>query len=385
MSNINKTKKVFTGSGSGSSDSSSPKRQDFRLSLTSATPITTTDVTNASTIYAVPYNGNTISLYDGANWVSYDSAEFNLSLGTLTNAKLYDVFCYANSGVPTLEFLVWTNSTTRATALTYQNGVFVKTGATTRRYLGTFYNPGNQSSTVTMTIASPCVVTYTAHGLSANAPVVFTNSGGALPTGITAGTTYYVASLGTMAANTFNISATPGGALINTSGSQSGTHTCTVGTYTEDSIVNRYLFNYYNAVPRPMYRSDATVSWAYTTATYRQSNANLLNQFNFVVGVNDNIVAAQYHARGANTLAGTGIISGIGLDSTTALVDGNKASNTLFQPVVSATVAATYFDTSFSNYTGVGKHYLSMMEYSSAAGTTTWYGATSSMSGVILA
>jgi hypothetical protein len=41
--------------------------------------------------------------------------------------------------VATLEFLAWTNDTTRATALAYQDGVLVKTGALTRRYLGTFY------------------------------------------------------------------------------------------------------------------------------------------------------------------------------------------------------------------------------------------------------
>ena len=38
--------------------------------------------------------------------------------------------------------LVWTNDTTRATTLAYQDGVLVKTGATTRRYLGTLYASG---------------------------------------------------------------------------------------------------------------------------------------------------------------------------------------------------------------------------------------------------
>lgn len=76
-------------------------------------------------------------------------------------------------------------------------------------------------ATVTMTIASPCVVTDTAHGLSANAPVVFLTTG-AMPTGLTAGTWYYVLSPTT---NAYNVSATPGGAAINTSGSQSGTIT----------------------------------------------------------------------------------------------------------------------------------------------------------------
>ena len=244
---------------------------NFRLTLTSGTPVTVSDVTYATTMYLTPYNGNLISLYDGSGWVTYQSAEISLALGTLINLIPYDVFCYANNGVPTLEFLAWTNSTTRATALVYQNGILCKTGALTRRYLGSFYNPGNQSSTVTMTIAAPGVITYTTHGLAANAPVVFTTSG-ALPTGIIAGTTYYVASAAVtaMTANTFQISATPGGTPITTTGSQSGTHTCTVPTYTEGSQLNRYLFNSDNQVPRQMTRTDAATSWTYTTNTIRQ-------------------------------------------------------------------------------------------------------------------
>lgn len=79
------------------------------------------------------------------------------------------------------------------------------------------------SSTVTITIASPGVVTWTGHNFLATSPIVFTTTG-ALPTGLTAGTTYYVVS---PAANTFQVAATPGGAAINTSGSQSGVHTAT--------------------------------------------------------------------------------------------------------------------------------------------------------------
>lgn len=80
-----------------------------------------------------------------------------------------------------------------------------------------------KTSTVTMTIASPCVVTWTSHPLYVNAPIKFTTTG-ALPTGITAGTTYYVISSG-FGINSFQISASIGGAAINTSGTQSGVHT----------------------------------------------------------------------------------------------------------------------------------------------------------------
>jgi hypothetical protein len=88
----------------------------------------------------------------------------------------------------------------------------------------TFQQPS--SSTVTITIASPAQINWNAHGLVVNTAVVFSTTG-ALPTGLTAGTTYYVIA---PAANHFNVSTTPSGAAITTSGTQSGTHTATTAT-----------------------------------------------------------------------------------------------------------------------------------------------------------
>jgi hypothetical protein len=81
---------------------------------------------------------------------------------------------------------------------------------------------GLSPASFTVTIGASAVVT-TAISLANNLPVILTNEGypSALPTGLVVGTTYYVKnSTGT----TFNLSATPGGAAITTSGSQSGTH-----------------------------------------------------------------------------------------------------------------------------------------------------------------
>lgn len=78
-----------------------------------------------------------------------------------------------------------------------------------------------RNSTVTITIASPGVVTWTAHPLVNGNQISFTTTG-TLPTGLVAGTTYYVVN---KAANTFELSATEGGSSINTSGTQSGVHT----------------------------------------------------------------------------------------------------------------------------------------------------------------
>ena len=82
-----------------------------------------------------------------------------------------------------------------------------------------------ETSTATLSIASPCVVSKTAHGLEVGNKISFTTTG-ALPTGLTASTNYYIISSG-FGANSFRLSATFGGTAINTSGTQSGVHTYT--------------------------------------------------------------------------------------------------------------------------------------------------------------
>jgi hypothetical protein len=78
---------------------------------------------------------------------------------------------------------------------------------------------GYSASTITLTIAIPCVVTTTLNLPDLTAIVLETS--GALPTGLSVGVTYYTRFL---SATTFNLSTTPTGALINTTGSQSGVH-----------------------------------------------------------------------------------------------------------------------------------------------------------------
>jgi hypothetical protein len=110
-----------------------------RLTLTTAVPVTTADVTGASaaTIYWTPFRGNRCAVYDGTAWTELAFAEISVGVPA-TTATMYDVFVYNNSGVLALEFTAWTNDTTRATALALQDGVYIKSGTTTRRYLGSF-------------------------------------------------------------------------------------------------------------------------------------------------------------------------------------------------------------------------------------------------------
>jgi len=81
------------------------------------------------------------------------------------------------------------------------------------------------SNTVTITIATPGVISLTAHGFFVGQKVQLTTTG-SLPTGLTASTTYFVTEID---ANSFSLATSlvnaAAGTRINTTGSQSGTHT----------------------------------------------------------------------------------------------------------------------------------------------------------------
>jgi hypothetical protein len=106
---------------------------------------------------------------------------------------------------------------------------------------------GIANAGVNISIASPAVCSV-ASSLVAyeGAPIMFVTSG-VLPTGVLTGITYYVRNY---SAGSFNISATPSGALINTSGTQSGTQSLswlpynltTIQEASDVPIVQNYIF-----------------------------------------------------------------------------------------------------------------------------------------------
>jgi hypothetical protein len=123
------------------------------------------------------------------------------------------------------------------------DGTIVLFGATaTRLYkldntaLG--WVPVSKVTTLTsISNASPGVFTKNSHGLE-NGDTFVLSTSGALPTGLTAGTVYYVVN---KTANTFEASLTAGGASINTSSAGSGTHSMTY-KYTSVSSTDNWQF-----------------------------------------------------------------------------------------------------------------------------------------------
>jgi hypothetical protein len=258
-----------------------PSICNLRLTLTTAVPVTTSDVTGAGTLYAALYKGNKVSLFDGTRWKVYMFTERSLAL-SLTSGKNYDVFLYDNAGTLTLELsAAWTNDTTRADALALQDGVYVKSGATTRRYLGTIR--------------------------------------------------------------------------------ASGTNT------TEDSLLKRYVWNYYNRVPRPMSVIDTTNSWTYATAAWRYSNNSSANRLEYVVGLNEDRVVAHALSQ-ASTGSGIACSNGIGVDSSTA----NSAQQFIESSNPTAAGSGDLF-AQYRGYPGIGFHFIAWIEYV-RAGTATFAG-----------
>ena len=106
--------------------------------------------------------------------------------------------------------------------------LFITPAKLATRFISAATNPvvrafSTTSGTFTVTIASPAVFTKVSHGLLTTEKVIFSTTG-ALPTGLVAGTTYFVITAG-LTADAFQVSATLAGSAVNTSGAQSGTHT----------------------------------------------------------------------------------------------------------------------------------------------------------------
>lgn len=112
-----------------------------RLTGTSGTPFNTANTNNISTLYYTPYLTGWLPLYINGRWKPFEFSETSLSLSGLTASTNYDIYGYYDSGSLALETLAWSSSgagtSTRATALAYDNGYLVKSGDNTRLYLGT--------------------------------------------------------------------------------------------------------------------------------------------------------------------------------------------------------------------------------------------------------
>lgn len=148
-----------------------------------------------------------------------------------------------------------------------------------------------------------------------------------------------------------------------------GTIYTTAANTTEDSNAKRFVWNFYNRVPRLMSRGDPASNWAYGAAVIRQANGNVANRLDLVIGISDSVVEAQVNTSVATAAPGYGAQVLIGLDSVTA---GSASATSGYMQAPSAN-GPVQMQASFKGYIPPGYHYLAWLEQG-GAGTQTWYG-----------
>jgi hypothetical protein len=282
-----------------------------RLTLTTAVPVTTADVAGAASHFYTPHRHNRIKLYDGTRWKWYTFAELTQAANDNTKSPA------ATEASLNYDVFVWDDA------------------GTVRATRGPKWTAGAVAGS------------DTARGTGANSTELEFFEGRwvnkiAITNGPAARRGLYVGSIRSDGASQFN-----------------------------DTAAKRHVWNT-NGVARPLRAMDGTNSWTYTTATLRQANGSAANQVDFLIGlVGDAVEVSALHMAASDQAVGViTIAAGIGLDATNAhaadsthQTGGNSASN------VSLPLTAHY-----RGQPGLGRHFLALLEYSSATGTTTWYG-----------
>ena len=357
-----------------------------RLTLQSGVPCMGNSTVTSSTVYFTPFNGNCIPVWNGSAFAPQAFTELS---NVLANSSTGKAGPFAAVSGAVYDLYVWSDAGTLRLSRS---------------------DMWQQTATVTITNASPAVVTHNSHGLAEGAPVRLSVVGGSLPPNFTAGTTYYVRNATT---NTYQLAATAGGTVINAGGAASGTITATegigdaqtvavgttiargsanaqnlvtgiltntnaitngpgagVGLYVGSMIINNGsidvsysptttiantigIWNQFNRRPwRSNITNNFTASWTYTTAAWRYADA-VITQTKFVIGQDEDGVEAVYNAIAGTTSATAK--AGVGLDVATSIPAAGTAG-------VTASLLSTVVGT-FSGYTGIGTHYLIPIEY----------------------
>lgn len=233
---------------------SGPMTPQGRLSLTTGVPITTTDVTGATTCYYALASGRYVPIYNGTSFantdilaqlsnITTDSATGKAGPAAVANNSIYDLFVWSDAGTPRL---------TRGPAWTSDTGRGTGAGTTEiEQVKGIWVNK-----------------------------IAITNGPGV--------------NLGTLVGS------------VRSNGSAQLT----------DSRLFRWVSNIYNAVPRQLYYQDTGANHDYTTATIRQWAANAAAQIDMLFALSGGQLSATAGANSLNSGTAAFTIISIGIDST---------------------------------------------------------------------
>lgn len=235
-----------------------------RLTLTTGTPVLIANTTAQSTIYYALYNHNKIPIFDpiGNDFLTYAFTELSLALdsnaantGYHQSGKNFDVFAWLRGGKVVLGTgPAWSSDTARASAIARVNGVWLNSVNLTLKY---------DTTANTITLAA--------------------NRGTYLGT--------FRATANGQTGMSFTASGAGGGANV-------------LG-----------VFNAYNRIPLVARSLDTTVSWTYSSSTWRAANGNSNNSISYMDGLGEVPIQANYGVGIDCASAKIGVI-GVGRDST---------------------------------------------------------------------
>lgn len=284
---------IWTAVNSSSATPSVPQPQG-RLTPSSGSPVITSDVVSAASVYYEPYSGNLVPIYNGSAMIPTAFAALPLSLASQHVAStLYDLFVFSNAGVLTLvSGPAWSVSTAGSCAR------------------------GVGASSTQLTRVS---------GLWVNAVAMTARNGAA---------TYSVgANLGTYVGSMF-IDGSAGQVTCHVAFGQS----------------RRWgVWNAYNRIPIVLRMGDPTSSWTSAPTSWRQSRADSTNFVHIFSGLPEEIhdlAFTQYRQLTVNGSDATNDI-GIGYNSTT-VVSGTQGR--IFASKGSATLSDVHSGMSVALY-----------------------------------
>jgi hypothetical protein len=273
-----------------------------RLTLVNNTPVMTSDVVNATTVYYVPYQGNILATSNGTTVSpAYFFSPLTLTLESTvqTSGNIYDIFAFYTASTWYLcTGPAWNSSTSRGTGtgttqLTQQTGVWLNTKA-----------------------ISNCYYSLSSVSVPALEGV-------------------YLGSIYMTGAGETSMQLQPAAAA---------------GGPTNGAFLG--VYNAYNRLPITAAAMDSTSSWTYGTSTERPADNSTSNRITFLDGLAQSNFTASYSVAMANSSTGNAII-GIGLDSTTSINVPWAQTGGTFLLNPTATIAS---------YPLLGLHYVQAME-----------------------
>jgi hypothetical protein len=293
-----------------------------RLTLTSATPVLTSDVSAATTIYYTPYLHDQIPLYDGATWVlttftelsniTSNSAVGNAGPAVVSASNNYDLFVWNDGGTIRLtRGPLWFTDSARGTGastseLERVNGIYVNKQSITN-------GPAAQRGT-------------------------------------------YV---GTVRSN--------GSSQIDWKMGATGT----AGT----QAASLHVWNMYNRVLATANVRESADSFTYGTDTFRSMNNSTGNRVSTVRGLNEDHVVAIFNFTASVQSSGAGAASyvraGIGVNSTTAM---SGLPGTCYIAGGASITIQVSPQAIYAGAPGLGWCWFQALEASIAGGAATMYG-----------